>query len=415
MTHRVFVPGRIEVLGKHTDYGGGSSLLTAVDRGFTFRARAIEGDEVVIRADDRDEEVRWRVPRDGRAAVESVYPDPESRPSWARYADGVLDRVAATWDDGLSGVELRFTSDLPVAAGLSSSSALVTGVFLALDAALDLLDRPEGRAALPDRESLATWLSAAEMGGPVGMRGGSEDHTAILCAEEGRVVRYGLAPVRYRGSAPVPDGWTFVVGASGVVADKGGAVKEHYNRLSDLLAEAARVWAAGASDAEREALDLGDRSPNLGDALRVSSREATLDRIRESAAEQGRDGPEALVQRARHFLLETGFVDEAFTAREAGDVQAFADAANRSAHVGAELLENQVPETLGLARSARELGAIAASPFGAGFGGSVWALVPETDADRFPARWRMRYLDAFPGRTNATFFVAPASRPAHER
>ena len=51
------------------------------------------------------------------------------------------------------------------------------------------------------------------------------------------------------------------------------------------------------------------------------------------------------------------------------------------------LLGNQVPETISLASTARALGAAAASAFGAGFGGSVWALVPEADAHAFASDW----------------------------
>ena len=64
---------------------------------------------------------------------------------------------------------------------------------------------------------------------------------------------------------------------------------------------------------------------------------------------------------------------------------------------GAEAgLENQVPETIALARAARALGAAAASAFGAGFGGSVWAMVEAGDATRFGREWLARYARDFP-------------------
>jgi galactokinase len=66
------------------------------------------------------------------------------------------------------------------------------------------------------------------------------------------------------------------------------------------------------------------------------------------------------------------------------------------------LLGNQVPATMALARSARELGALAACSFGAGFGGSVWALVDRGIAGDFAARW-------YPGA-----FVADAGPPLTE-
>jgi galactokinase len=80
-----------------------------------------------------------------------------------------------------------------------------------------------------------------------------------------------------------------------------------------------------------------------------------------------------------------------------------------------QLLGNQIPETSFLARQARELGAVAASAFGAGFGGSVWALVPESDALAFRARW----ADGFAVRfsvvaTRSEFFVTRAGPGAVE-
>jgi galactokinase len=77
------------------------------------------------------------------------------------------------------------------------------------------------------------------------------------------------------------------------------------------------------------------------------------------------------------------------------------------------LLGNQIPETIELARSARRLGAVAASAFGAGFGGSVWALIPEDRAEPFQADWARAYRRAFPDAApRAEFFVTRAGPPA---
>ena len=73
------------------------------------------------------------------------------------------------------------------------------------------------------------------------------------------------------------------------------------------------------------------------------------------------------------------------------------------------MLENQIPQTIHLARSARQCGAAAASAFGAGFGGSVWALVEAAGAEAFLAEWAERYRNAFPGEAeNAAFFLSGA-------
>jgi galactokinase len=81
---------------------------------------------------------------------------------------------------------------------------------------------------------------------------------------------------------------------------------------------------------------------------------------------------------------------------------------------GAErLLGNQIPETIELASSARELGATAASAFGAGFGGSVWAMMPATAASEFLNAWRDSYFQHFPQHAAvARFFTTGAGGPA---
>ena len=75
---------------------------------------------------------------------------------------------------------------------------------------------------------------------------------------------------------------------------------------------------------------------------------------------------------------------------------------------------NQVPETIALTRFARELGAAASSAFGAGFGGSVWALVLANDAQGFTDRWRARYKAIARPRVLArsSFFLTAAGPPA---
>ena len=76
------------------------------------------------------------------------------------------------------------------------------------------------------------------------------------------------------------------------------------------------------------------------------------------------------------------------------------------------LLQNQVPETIWLAKEARSLGAYAASAFGAGFGGSIWALVRREDANKFANGWRESYVASpHPAAAKAEFFITAAGPP----
>ena len=74
-----------------------------------------------------------------------------------------------------------------------------------------------------------------------------------------------------------------------------------------------------------------------------------------------------------------------------------------------------MPETIALVQSARELGALAASSFGAGFGGSVWALVRTADALRFAEQWEARYRGEFPAAAQRAQFFTSRPGPAATR
>lgn len=435
VTVRLFVPGRIEVLGKHTDYAGGRSLLAAVGRGFTVEAVATEDraisitdtgrDQTVVidlEESDRGPDVDEGIAAPGDDGSGSADPGADTDPGWAVYPRTVVRRVARDFPGVLSGCRIHFSNTLPTAAGLSSSSALITAIFMALDAVLGISRSGEYRAAIPDLEALAGYLGAVERGSPfaalaraagaagaagaeagVGTRGGSEDHVAILCGRPGVLVRYAFEPVRREGDVPFPDGLTFVIAASGVRAEKTGESRTAYNRLSDEAARAAEIW--------REAT-AGDE-PHLGAILAAPDGFARLrDAITERAGPDERD---ALLRRVRHFAAESGtLVPAAADALAGGDLEAFGEMADRSQTQAEKLLGNQVPETVHLARSARELGAVAATAFGAGFGGAVWALVPASDGLLFLDAWRARYLAAFPDRKDAaTFFTTHAAPPAH--
>lgn len=461
---RLFVPGRIEVLGKHTDYAGGRSLLAAVDRGFTVAVGAGADDAITVVDTVRGERVR--IPLSGHAESAAAVPpsgaasapgtttesgsesapgsaSESAEPAWAVYPRTVVRRVARDFPGRLTGCRIEICSDLPSDAGLSSSSALITAIFLALDAVCrfseseryraaiggpPLPSEPATRAAPAAREALAGYLGAVERGSAfpglgsarepgftpeagagggtegVGTRGGSEDHVAILCAEPGALVRYAFEPVRAEGAVAVPAGHAFAVAASGVVAPKTGSARDRYNRLSDEAARVAALW--------RKA--TGEAHPHIGAILDDAGIRRLHDALWCGARRGERD---ALRRRVRHFVVEsTEIVPAAADALAAGELDRFGELADRSQRLAEELLGNQVPETVQLARSARELGAVAASAFGAGFGGSVWALVPTSDVVVFLDDWRARYLDAFPGRTSdADFFTSPAAAPARTR
>src|SRR5258705_5447091 len=133
--HYCFVPGRIEFLGKHTDYAGGRSLICALERGFCVAAAARDDDRMLITDAGRLDHVEFCI-------------SPESNPRaghWSNYSMTVATRVAQNFPGALRGADIAFISDLPPAAGLSSSSALLIAIFSVLTRVNALDQRDEYR------------------------------------------------------------------------------------------------------------------------------------------------------------------------------------------------------------------------------------------------------------------------------
>jgi len=395
-----WIPGRIEVLGKHTDYGGGRSLLCAVERGFHLVARP--NTEGTFRLLDAKTGARLEVPL--RADV------PPQPGRWCDYPITVVRRVARDFSNAGTGIDVTFVSTLPPASGLSSSSALVIAAFLPLAEANNLAATPEWRAALPDRGAVAGYLGAVENGkafGPfpadhgVGTHGGSEDHTAILCCRSGQLSQYHFLPVTAECKTPLPEGWVFVIAMSGVHAAKGSGALERYNRLALEIRTMLDTWRGQTSRDDA----------SLFAALRSSA--DAPGRLEAMLRNEGDKGA-PLLERLTQFRAETEEIIPSVTAALAhGDTEAIGPLVDRSQSLAERVLRNQVPETIHLARRAREFGAAAASAFGAGFGGSVWAMVRAGTAEAFLARWRSDYLDAFPAhRARADFFLTNAGPAA---
>ena len=381
-----FVPGRVEVLGKHTDYAGGRSLLCAVERGFVVLARP-RGD-ACIRAVD--------VVR-GETREVSLHSSAEvSDGDWATYLSTVVRRIARDFPTARRGMDFVFASDLPAASGMSSSSALVIAVFLALSAVNRLADDLVHREHITSREALAEYLGAVENGRPfgpmagglgVGTLGGSQDQTAILCCEAGRLSRFAFCPVRPEGTMPLPADRAFVLAYSGVAAEKTASAKVRYNEASLAVVEILSLWnsATGRGD-----LSLGDAvvsSPGAPEQIRATLRTAHTTGFT----------TQRLLDRFAQFVDEAyDIIPRAADAFARGDLAEAGRQVARSQRGVELLLGNQVPETIALTRIARELGADAASAFGAGFGGSVWALVAEDGAQDFAARWLTAYRREHP-------------------
>jgi galactokinase len=336
----------------------------------------------------------------------------------------VARRIARDFPGAHTGMRVVFNSSLPKGAGLSSSSALIVATFLPL-AAFNRLESGEapGRRAEPSgsaahqragyddsKDALAGYLGAIESGRAfgrfpadhgVGTQGGSEDHTAILGCHAGQLSVYRFRPVQHEGDVALPEGWTFAIAVSGVHASKSGAVRDHYNRLSAQMARLTELSREG-TDAEEQSL------------LTALESRSGVERLWSLVASEPDAG--MLLRRIEQFAAESLEIIPAVVQRlTAGDVASVGPLIGRSQQLAEDTLANQVPETMTLVRSARDLGAAAASAFGAGFGGAVWALVRRDELTEFLARWRTAYLARYPDRTaRAEFFNSDPGPAATE-
>jgi len=186
-------PGRVNLIGEHTDYNGGLVLPAAIELGTRVVLRLRDDDRVVGRSRER-----------GESSADRREP---ARGDWLDYPRGVareLERIGAFPQRGFA---LEVESTLPEGAGLSSSAALEAASALALLAAA-------GSAPRISRAELAQLCQRAEADF-VGVPCGIMDQFTVLCSEPGRALRLDCATLATRAVALPPD-WAILIFDSGV-------------------------------------------------------------------------------------------------------------------------------------------------------------------------------------------------------
>jgi galactokinase len=333
-------PGRVNLIGEHTDYNDGFVLPVAIDR------------SVVLAAARRDDDgLRCWSTRDSagaRCPAPPVHrPDdmgPGRSTGWVAYIEGVawaLRRRGAT----VPGLDVVVHGDLPAGAGLSSSAALEAAAALAFT---DL-----GAGARLDRAGLALVGQQAE-NDVVGMPCGIMDQMAVLLGRAGHAV---LLDTRTLAIELVPFD-PAALGRTLLVID----TRVKHALVGSPYAERRRAC-------ERAAAVLG-----------VSAlRDATLAEL-EAAAGDGRLD-EVTFRRARHVVTENQRVLDVVAALRAGDLSPLGPALAGSHRSLRDDYEVSCPELDLAVETAVAAGAVAARMTGGGFGGSTVALVPGDRVD----------------------------------
>jgi galactokinase len=392
--HVFWVPGRLEVFGKHTDYAGGRTLVCAIPRGFAMAVGARDDGRVHVVDAVRKGSVTLPVAArelDAAAAHDAA----PGFTGWRHYVEVVVRRLSRNFPGLRIGANVVLGSDLPRASGMSSSSALMVAVASALGRVAQIEERPEWRMNIRGRLDAAAYYACIENGmtfgtlqgdAGVGTHGGSEDHAAIVAGRPGHLLALAFVPMRPIAEVAVPGDWRFVISPSGVTADKTGGARGPYNRLAAGATVLLEVWNSRHPHAD-----------SLAGALAGGA--SVVKQLRDLVKRASIDGwpADALERRLDHFIREDARVPAAVEAFRSADVPRLGSISAESQKDAETLLENQVPATVALAASARALGAFAACSFGAGFGGSVWALVDGSSAAAFAGRWSPYAFVAPPG------------------
>jgi len=324
-----FAPGRVEVLGNHTDYNEGFVMPFALDRGTSLAVR--ERDDHLCRIVSRD------FPGQAEFSLDQIESDPSI--SWADYPKGVL---WALKSEGLplKGFDGAVASDVPLAAGLSSSAALEVATALAAE-----------KLAGSDLEtmSLAKLCQKAE-NEFVGVRCGILDQFSSLFGQPNcglfldcRTLEYSVLPL---GDAKL----------SLLICD----TQEKHNLISSKYNERRQ-------ECEAAAHHLAKRDGSIR-----SLRDVTL-----SLLEKGRkDLPEDVFRRAKHVVMENERVLAGKEALERGDLDDLGRLMWKSHESSRDLFENSTEKLNFLVQTAQSLpGCLGAKLCGGGFGGCTVHLV----------------------------------------
>ena len=316
---RAFGPGRVNLIGEHTDYNDGLCLPFALELGVTVEAAEGYDEEVSVHAEDLGESDVFRL----------AQPDPV--PGWRGFARGMVAELQRA-GHALRGGVLTVRGDVPRGSGLSSSAALEVALALALLA--------HSGCSEPDRRELARLCSRVENDW-VGAQTGLLDQLAALFGRTGEAVRLDLRTLDVQRVELRLDGWRLATVDSGV-----------------------RHWIAGSGYNERRA-----ECHAACDALGITS-------LRDARPEDAAGLPAPLDRRVRHVIEENARVDEAVAALRRGDLPMLGRLLDASHASLRDLYEVSVPEVERTIERVKAAGAAGARVVGGGFGGAILALFP---------------------------------------
>ena len=408
-THFVRAPGRVNLIGEHTDYNGYPVLPMAIERDFVFVIAPTSDPAVELVNDDPRFE-----PRRFDATLPLL---PFDQGDWGNYVKAAVNGIlqeGRVERERVVGFRAAVGGTIPDSAGLSSSSALVVASALAF--------LTVNRASC-ENHLLAELLAHAER--YVGSEGGGMDQAVSLLADAGAAMKIDFFPLRTE-AVPLPERVSFVVCNSLIRASKSEVTRYAYNRrvvecrlaagllskaiasrtgnhirtllLADLSPEKLKL---DPDDLDHIALNAIGEAPlcltdirrKLGESVETIRREYCM--LKSGAIlEEPPDGFHVW-KRYRHIVTEARRVNRVVDAMRGGEVTKLGALMNESHASCRDDYEISCPELEVLVSLARANGALGARLTGAGFGGCTINLVHASKTESFIDKMREQYYDGF--------------------
>lgn len=324
-----WAPGRIEVVGNHTDYNDGTVLSAAIDLGHCFCISRSSRPGIRLLAVDVDQIAEFTPTDTGKVPGFG----------WANYVKGVFHFIQEHLGEKIDGLDCTFLGSIPMGAGLSSSAALETAAAFAV---LKILD------ATIDKKEIARLCRRAEHQFAGTNCGLLDQFSSIFGRDHGLI----HSDFRTLEVSPVqlPDDIEFLVVNPHV---KHSLADSPYNERRERC--------------EQAAAQLAELLPHPVTALRDVSPEEFEAKRRQIAAGAAR--------RAAHIIGEIDRVERGVELIRKGDLDAFGELLYQSHQSSIENFENSCPELDIVVAAAREAGAPGARLSGGGFGGSAIVMV----------------------------------------
>ena len=341
-------PGRINLIGEHTDYNGGFVFPGAIDKGMIAELRPNGTDKVRAYSIDLKDYVEF-----------GLNEEDAPRTSWARYIFGVCREMIRRGVE-VKGFNTAFAGDVPLGAGMSSSAALESTYAYALN---DLFGENK-----VDKFELAKVGQATEHN-YCGVKCGIMDQFASVFGKEGSLIRLDCRSLEYQYFPFNPTGYRLVLLDSVV---KHELASSAYNKRRQSC--------------ENVVAAMKQRHPEV-----EFLRDANMAMLEEVKAEVSAED----YMRAEYVIGEVQRVLDVCDALEKGDYETVGAKMYETHHGMSKLYEVSCEELDFLNDIARECGVTGSRVMGGGFGGCTINLVKEELYDAFIARAKEAYKEKY--------------------